>query len=83
MVSFLKQQINLDGGFKDLFSNLARTGLPPTRTVVRWRDQISCSSKQTQLISPRISGTYNGGTEPYKAILGVGFPLHKPYIQLI
>ena len=21
----------------------------------------------------------NGGTEPYKAILGVGFPLHKPY----
>ena len=25
----------------------------------------------------------NGGTEPYKAILGVGFPLHKPYIQLI
>ena len=20
---------------------------------------------------------------PYKAILGVGFPLHKPYIQLI
>jgi len=34
-------------------------------------------------ISPRISGTYNGGTEPYKAILGLGFPLHKPYIQLI
>ena len=33
--------------------------------------------------SPRISGTYNGGTEPYKAILGVGFPLQKPYIQLI
>ena len=23
------------------------------------------------------------GTEPYKAILGVGLPLHKPYIQLI
>ena len=36
--------------------------------------------------SPRISGTLNGGTEPYKAILsilGMGFPLHKPYIQLI
>ena len=24
----------------------------------------------------------NGGTESYKAVLGVGFPLHKPYIQL-
>ena len=36
--------------------------------------------------SPNISGTYNGGTEPYKAILGVGVPLHilhKPYILLI
>ncbi len=28
--------------------------------------------------SPKVSGTQNGGTEPYKAILGVGFPLHKP-----
>ena len=28
-------------------------------------------------------GTKNGGTEPYKAVLGVGFPLHKPYTQLI
>ena len=34
------------------------------------------------LISPKVSGTEHGGTEPYKAILGVGFPLHKPYIQL-
>ena len=25
----------------------------------------------------------NGGTEPYKAIFAAGFPLHKPYIQLI
>ena len=25
----------------------------------------------------------NEGTEPCKAILGVGFPLHKPYIQLV
>ena len=33
--------------------------------------------------SPRVSGTQNGGTGPYKAILGVGFPLHKPYIQLV
>ena len=38
--------------------------------------------------SPRISGTLNGGTEPYKiykailSILGMGFPLHKPYIRL-
>ncbi len=30
-----------------------------------------------------ISGTQNRGTEPYKAVLGTGFPLHKPYIQLI
>ena len=35
------------------------------------------------LFSPRILGTQNGGTEPYKAVLGMGFPLHKPYIQLI
>ena len=34
--------------------------------------------------SPRISGTQNlEGTEPFKAILGVGFPFHKPYIKLI
>ena len=33
--------------------------------------------------SPRVSGTKNAGTEPNKAILGMGFPLHKPYIQLI
>ena len=32
--------------------------------------------------SPKVSGTYNAGTEPYKAILGLGFPLHKPYIKL-
>ena len=25
----------------------------------------------------------NAGTEPYKAISGVGVPLHKPYIQLM
>ena len=25
----------------------------------------------------------NAGTVPYDAILGVGFPLHRPYIQLI
>ena len=23
--------------------------------------------------------TQNGGTVPYKAVLGVGFPLHRPY----
>ena len=34
-------------------------------------------------ISPKVSGTQNGGAESYKAILGMGFPLHKPYIQLI
>ena len=33
--------------------------------------------------SPGVSGTQNGGTEPSKAIFGMGFPLHKPYIQLI
>ena len=31
--------------------------------------------------SSKILGTKNGGTVPYKAILGVGFPLHNPYIQ--
>ena len=31
-------------------------------------------------LSPRISGTQNGGTEPYKAILGVG---KLPYISRI
>ena len=32
--------------------------------------------------SPKASSTKSEGTEPYKiykAILGVGFPLHKPY----
>ena len=35
------------------------------------------------VLSPNISGTKHGGTEPYNAIFGVGFPLHKPYIMLI
>ena len=35
------------------------------------------------ITSPRLSGTKNGGIEPYKDILWVGFPLHKSYIQLI
>ena len=38
---------------------------------------------QCMVLSPRVSGTQNGGTEPYNAILGMGFPLHKPYMQLI
>ena len=33
--------------------------------------------------APEVSGTQNSGTGPCKAILGLGFPLHKPYIQLI
>ena len=39
--------------------------------------------KKFVVSSPNFSGASNGGTEPYKAILGVGFPLHKPYILLI
>ena len=38
---------------------------------------------QFSIQSPRLSATENGGTEPYKAILGVGVPVPKPYIQLI
>ena len=33
--------------------------------------------------SLRLSGINNEGTEAYKSFLGVGFPLHKPYIQLM
>ena len=33
--------------------------------------------------SPRFLGTQNGGTESYKAVLGVGFPLRSTHIQLI
>ena len=45
-------------------------------------ESTSCNSEFSH--SPRISGTQNlECTEPYKAILGVGFPLHKPYIKLI
>ena len=29
--------------------------------------------------SPKVSGTYMEVLNLYKAILGVGFPLHKPY----
>ena len=28
--------------------------------------------------SPKVSGTKNAGTGPYKAISGMGFPIHKP-----
>ena len=34
--------------------------------------------------TPKVSGTKNGGTEPYtfyKTIFGVEFPLHKPNIH--
>ena len=34
-------------------------------------------------IPPKGSATKNGGTVLYKENLGVCFPLHKPYIQLI
>ncbi len=32
--------------------------------------------------SPKVSGTRNGEAIPYKAVLGMGFPLHQLYIQL-
>ena len=35
--------------------------------------------KSKSVWSPKVSGTKNAGTEPYKAMLGVGFPLHKQY----
>ena len=39
--------------------------------------------KHLTILRLKDSGTKNGGTEPYKAVLGVRFPLHKPYyIQL-
>ena len=54
-----------------------------------YRDILSISevrssgdSPEIVLNSPKVSGTKNAGTEPYRAILGVGFPLHKHYIQL-
>ena len=28
--------------------------------------------------SPKVSGTKNAGTGPYKAISGMGVPIHKP-----
>ena len=34
------------------------------------------------LQSPKVSGTQNGDTVPYNAVLGVEFPLPKPYIPL-
>lgn len=39
--------------------------------------------KPTSLMSSKVSGTKITGTLPYKAVLGVGIPLHKPFIQLI
>ena len=38
---------------------------------------------KSKIITPKVSDAQNGGTAPYKAILGVGFSLHKPFIQLI
>ena len=32
------------------------------------------------MFSPKVSGTKNGGTEPYRPILEVGFPLHTACI---
>ena len=34
--------------------------------------------------SPKVSGTQNGGTAtvPYKAVFGVGFPLHRACIHV-
>ena len=48
-----------------------------------WRNPARKPVGGTGQVSPKVSGTKNGGTVPYKAILGVRFPLHMPYIQLI
>ena len=39
--------------------------------------------KRAPNITKNFRYLYWRNPEPYKAILGVGFPLHKPYIQLI
>ena len=43
-----------------------------------WDRSIHVHDGSIHTVSPKVSGTQNGGTEPYKAILGMGFP----YISL-
>ena len=38
--------------------------------------RISAIARDLNISSPKVAGTFNGGTEPCKAILGMGFPLH-------
>jgi len=82
----------LGGGFKNFFvcsppKNWGNHSQVDVRICFNWVGKLNHqlgfhdlhSEKET---SPGVSGTQNGGTEPYKsykAILGIGFPLHKPY----
>lgn len=45
----------------------------------RFEERLFQVSIGTSYPLARMSGI-NGGREPYKAILGMGIPLHKPYI---
>ena len=72
-----KFHVSLPGSISQVFET--------TSPAVLHLQTATCLEKLTEwnfhgnLRVPRISGTQNGGTEAYKAVLGVGFPLHKPY----
>ena len=44
------------------------------------KDSILACQDQDVVVSPKVSGTKNAGTEPYKAFFWGGFPLRNPYI---
>jgi len=65
-------------------ANVGQVFPPPSTEFQRSAfGRISAIARDLKISSPIVAGTFNGGTEPCKAILGMGFPLHKPYIQLL
>ena len=53
---------------------------PKTQLDLQPKDEFIDNDSHFPDMSPKVSGTSNGGFPvPYKAIVKVGFPLHKPY----
>ena len=61
------------------FEHLMAWGQLSTMVIHQYQDKSEDTSGQRNVakdqIAEWISGTWNGGTEPYNAILGVGFSL--------
>ena len=66
---------------KHLFSKCSKKQLLQAESVSYFSYILTSTFPSAKAMSTKVSGTKNDGIEPY-AILGAGFPLHTPNIQL-